>query len=126
MTAAVELRSLTSPSEDMSDSEGGERSASASLRRGSTLTLAAFQGGSQQLENSSHLFDLLDDARTDKDGADLDGGSEDLGVGIGGEGGSESGGNGCLILVEEESFVEVEILGLPKVLFEKRGELAES
>ena len=79
-------------------SEGGEER---------TLTLLESVG--EKLEDPSHSIDLLDDSTSNEDGADLDGASEDLGSRIGGESGSESGGDGSLMLLEEEGSFEVRI-----------------
>lgn len=90
--------------------------------KGEERTSAALQSRRQQLEDPTHLLDLLDDSGPDEDGANLNRRCENLGVRVGSEGGSEGGGDGGLVLVEEESFFKVEVLGLAKVLRVKRAQ----
>lgn len=118
MTAAVEERSLTSPREVMSESSSGEQRQCGWERAGreKRRTFAALKRRRKKLENSAHLLDLLNNAAPDEDGANLNGGSEDFGVRVGGEGGSESGGDGSLKLLEKKGFFEVDVLRGAEVL----------
>lgn len=74
-------------------------------------TLTLLERVREKLEDPSHPVNQLDDSTSDKDRADLDGAGEDFGCGVGREGGGESGGDGGLMLLEEEGAFKVRVGG---------------